>query len=147
MLIVHPGSDIKAGAEQVETKARDAVRKASPWIVRLGRFGLVAKGVVYLIIGALAIQAAFGTGGEVTDRDGALRAVLRQPFGGVLLGLLAIGLLAYMLWRIVQAVANPEREPHDLKGSVKRAFPPRQRPRLRRTRRRRRPAARRLPDR
>src|SRR5688572_32469161 len=100
-------NDIRDKAEQVQAHAREAVHKASPWIVRLGRFGLAAKGVVYLIVGALAIQAALGTGGEVTDQDGAFRAVLRQPFGGVLLGILAAGLLAYMVWRIVQAVMNP----------------------------------------
>src|SRR5687768_7964445 len=109
MLTVRPATNLKAGARELEDKAREAVHKASPWIVRLGRFGLAAKGVVYLIVGALAIQAAFGSGGEVTDQDGAFRAVLRQPFGGVLLGILAAGLFAYMVWRIVQAVMNPER--------------------------------------
>lgn len=122
MSTVQPAPDFGTRSRELEGKARDAVRSASPWIERLGRFGLVAKGVVYLIIGAMAIQAAFGTGGQLTDRDGALHAVLRQPFGAVLLGTLAAGLLAYMVWRLVQAVANPEREPHDLKGWSKRAF-------------------------
>jgi hypothetical protein len=122
MVIVRPASDLEAGAQELEAKARQAMHKASPWIVRLGRLGLAAKGVVYLIVGALAIQAALGTGGEVTDQGGALRAVLRQPFGAVLLVLLAAGLFAYMLWRIVQAVMNPEREPRDVKGWFTRAF-------------------------
>ena len=126
MLTVRPAADfkegVKDGAREVEDKAREAVHKASPWIVRLGRFGLVAKGVVYLIVGALAIQAALGTGGEVTDQDGAFRAVLRQPFGAVLLAVMAAGLFAYMVWRIVQAVMNPEGESHDFKGWSKRIF-------------------------
>lgn len=129
MLSVRPTAELKSGARQLkagarelEGKARQAVHKASPWIVRFGRLGLVAKGVVYLIVGALAIEAALGTGGAVTDQDGAFRAVLRQPFGTVLLALLAAGLLAYMVWRIVQAVVNPEGEPRDFKGWSKRVF-------------------------
>lgn len=122
MLTVRTKEDVKAEARKLEGEARQAVRKASPWIVRLGRLGLVAKGVVYLIIGALAIQSALGTGGEVTDQEGALRSVLRQPLGAVMLGLLCFGMFAYTLWRVVQAVANPEREPQDVKGWSKRLF-------------------------
>jgi hypothetical protein len=122
MLTVNPAPNLGTRAREVEDKARAVVHKASPWVVRLGRIGLAAKGVVYLIVGALAIQAALGTGGEVTDQDGALRAVLRQPFGTLLLGVLAAGLIAYMAWRVVQAVFNPEHEPRDVKGWSKRAF-------------------------
>src|SRR5688572_5558012 len=95
MLTVRTKEDAKAGAQKLEAEARHAVGKASPWIVRLGRLGLVAKGVVYLIVGALAIQAALGTGGEVTDQEGALRSILRQPLGAVMLGLLCFGMFAY----------------------------------------------------
>ena len=122
MLIVNPANDANGRGQHLEREAREAVRKASPWIVRLGRIGLVAKGVVYLVIGSLALQAAVGSGGELTDQRGVLQAVLRQPLGAVLLGLLCFGLFAYMLWRVVQAVANPERESHDLKGWSKRIF-------------------------
>lgn len=115
------GIDIKAHARELEGEARQAVRKASPWIVRMGRFGLLAKGVVYLILGSLALQAAIHRG-HVTDKEGVLLTVLRQPFGTLLLGLLAGGLLAYMIWRIVQALLNPEREPQHVKGWSKRIF-------------------------
>ncbi len=117
-----PGAALKAQARELEGDARQAVRKAQPWIVRLGRSGLVAKGAVYVIIGALAVQSAFGAGGQVTDQRGALRTILRQPLGTVMLGLLCAGLLAYMLWRIVQALTNPERESQDVKGWSKRLF-------------------------
>ena len=122
MLTVRTKEDAKAEVQKLEGEARHAVRKASPWIVSLGRFGLVAKGAVYLIVGWLAIQAALGTGGEVTDQRGALRSILRQPLGAVMLGLLCFGMFAYTLWRVVQAVANPEREPQDVKGWSKRLF-------------------------
>ena len=122
MAISGTAPGLKSGARKLEAEARHATRKASPWIVRLGRAGLVAKGVVYLIIGALALQAAMGSGGAITDREGALRTVLRQPLGAIMLGLLCAGLLAYMVWRVVQALTNPEREPQEMKGYFKRAF-------------------------
>jgi hypothetical protein len=123
MLIVKGASqDATDKVRDLEAQGRHAVRKASPWIVRLGRIGLVAKGVVYVMLGWLAIQAVFYRGGELTDQRGALQSILRQPFGIVLLGLMSAGLFAYMIWRIVQALFNPEREPHDLGGWSKRVF-------------------------
>jgi hypothetical protein len=82
---------------------------ARPWIERAARAGFAAKGVVYLLIGTLALLAAAGAGGETTGARGALGIVLRQPLGRVLLGLLATGLAGYAMWRAIAAVADPER--------------------------------------
>ena len=123
MSTANVANDIRDKAEQVEAHARQAVRKASPWIVRLGRFGLVAKGLVYLIVGWLAVQAAIrGGGAGATDARGAFSSLLRQPYGTVMLAVLAVGLTGYMVWRITQALFNPEREPNDVKGWSKRLF-------------------------
>jgi hypothetical protein len=59
---------------------------------KLARWGYAAKGMVYFIIGLLAAQAAFTTGGKTTDSEGALVELLRQPFGKFLLGAIAVGL-------------------------------------------------------
>jgi hypothetical protein len=80
------------------------------------RAGFAAKGAVYIIIGVLATQAAFGSGGQVTDSSGALETVLRQPLGHFLLIVLAVGLLGYALWRVVTAVTDPEGKGSDAKG-------------------------------
>ena len=123
MLIVKQASqDVGDKVQELEAEGRRAVRKASPWIVRMGRVGLVAKGLVYVILGWLAIQTVFYREGELTDQRGALQSVLRQPFGIVLLGLMCFGLFAYMVWRIVQALFNPEREPQTFGGWSKRIF-------------------------
>jgi hypothetical protein len=75
----------------------------------LARAGYLAKGVVYLLIGILAFQAAAGAGGTVSGPEGALLTILRQPFGRVLLGITAVGLSGYAVWRLFCAAFDPER--------------------------------------
>jgi hypothetical protein len=72
----------------------------------LGRVGLVARGVVYAVIGILAFKLAIGSGGKTTSQSGALQTIARQPFGEVLLIALAIGLGAYAVWSLIDAVAG-----------------------------------------
>lgn len=106
-------------ARAVERQAHRTVRHASPWVQRLARLGYAAKGVVYVIIGALAAQAAFGAR-HVEGSEGAMVAILRQPFGRVLLGIVALGLAGFVLWRFVQAALNPEHRGDGAKGLVTR---------------------------
>jgi hypothetical protein len=86
------------------------------WVERLARLGYLAKGIVYAIVGVLAVQAAFGAGGQTTDTKGALGAIAAQPFGKFLLALLTVGLIGYVVWRFVQAVQDPEHKGDDAKG-------------------------------
>jgi len=102
------------------SKQRKPARKASPWIERLARFGYLAYGVVYVLVGFLAVQAAIG-GGKTASQEGALSTVLRAPLGKVLLGLIVVGLLGYAMWRLIQGVRDPENEGKDARGIVKRA--------------------------
>lgn len=82
----------------------------NPWFERLARLGIAAKGVVYFVVGLLAIQAAIGAGGQTTDQAGALSAIVTQPFGKVLLSIIVLGLIGYVLWRLVQAILDPEHQ-------------------------------------
>jgi hypothetical protein len=70
----------------------------------LARAGFVARGLIYGIIGILAIKLAVGAGGETTNQQGALKTIAQQPFGKVLLILVAIGLGEYACWRILRAL-------------------------------------------
>jgi hypothetical protein len=97
-------------------QAREGARQASPWIEGLGRFGYAAKGIVYLILGGLALQAALGQGGQVTDQKGALTSIAEYPFGKVMLASLFVGLLGYALWRGAQAIFDTENHGSDAKG-------------------------------
>ncbi|HSS74662.1 MAG TPA: DUF1206 domain-containing protein [Gaiellaceae bacterium] len=69
----------------------------------LSRAGFVARGLVYGIIGVLALDLALGGGGKITNQQGALRTVEHHSFGHLLLSLLAVGLGSYSLWRLTRA--------------------------------------------
>ncbi|MDQ6807447.1 MAG: DUF1206 domain-containing protein [Actinomycetota bacterium] len=69
----------------------------------LARGGLVARGVVYGVVGILALKLALGSGGKATSQQGALKTVAHQPFGKALLIALTVGLAGYAVWRLVRA--------------------------------------------
>jgi Domain of Unknown Function (DUF1206) len=70
----------------------------------LARTGFLVKGLLYIVIGALAFAAATGIGGRVTGTRGALLTILAQPFGRTLLLVAITGLLGYALWRVLQGL-------------------------------------------
>ena len=79
----------------------------------LARAGLIARGVVYFIIGLLAIELALGEGGKAANQQDALKTIANQPFGKTLLILVAIGLAGYALWRLVRAAVGHGAEQRD----------------------------------
>lgn len=102
-------------------QAKKKMQAASDdWIEKLARIGYATKGIVYVIVGVLALQAAFGAGGSTEGTRGAIREIGDEPFGQILLVLTAIGLLGYSLWRFVQAALDVEREGSDAEGIGKR---------------------------
>ncbi|MBE9155438.1 DUF1206 domain-containing protein [Nodosilinea sp. LEGE 06152] len=111
-------SSAKNIGNRAEQTAKDVAE--NPWMEGLARAGFAAKGIVYALVGILAAQAALGSGGQTTDTQGVLPTIVAQPFGKVLLSLVAIGLLGYALWRFVEAIADPEHKGHDIKGLLQR---------------------------
>jgi uncharacterized membrane protein len=69
----------------------------------LARAGLAARGVMYGLIGIIAVQIALGSTRRQADRSGALRLVAATPFGSVILWLLVIGFAGLTLWRLSEA--------------------------------------------
>jgi len=99
------------GVPSIGAAGKGVVRSAPfEW---LSRAGFVARATVYAVIGILALKLAFGQGGKLTDQQGALHTVANQPFGTVLLTLVAIGLAGYSLWRLVRAVLGHGPEGSD----------------------------------
>jgi hypothetical protein len=107
-------------AAQAGQEARETARKHSPWLVAFGRFGHAAKGVVYILIGVLAVQVALGRGGETTDSQGALARIAGAPFGKFLLIAAAAGIAGYALWRLLQAALDTDGVGTDGEGIIKR---------------------------
>ncbi len=92
----------------ITTKTTNTLSNAlrPPWVEPLARLGYAARGVVYALVGMLAIQTAFGARGrQETDTRTALQWVAGQST--VLLWLLALGLFGYALWRVVQTILDP----------------------------------------
>jgi hypothetical protein len=93
-----------------ESKAEQAGDSTSlEW---LARGGLIAYGVVHLLVGWLALQIAWGTsGGTSADTSGALTTLAQQPFGKILLWVVALGLVALALWQTSEAIwGHPDRD-------------------------------------
>jgi uncharacterized membrane protein len=75
---------------------------------RTARAGLFAKGALYAVLGVLAARLAGGDLASDASQQGAMRSVAAQPFGRLLLTILALGLAGYALWRLRQAITPPD---------------------------------------
>ena len=106
--------------EDARGHAETAARHARPWVRAMARLGYVAKGVVYATIGLLAMLEALGMGGKTASPDGAMQSIGTQPFGGLSLVLLSVGLFWYAAWKVVQGVMDPDDRGSDAHGVVRR---------------------------
>jgi hypothetical protein len=75
----------------------------STWLEYAARAGLVAYGVVYLLLAWLAVQLALGDHSEDASPSGALRELAQQPFGRFLVWAVALGMLLLVVWRVIEA--------------------------------------------
>ncbi|HYX50944.1 MAG TPA: DUF1206 domain-containing protein [Ktedonobacteraceae bacterium] len=108
--------EVQNAGHAANQTARNAA--SSHWITLLARFGYGAKGVVYLIVGWLAVEVAIGVGGKTTDQRGALQVIAEQPFGKFLLALVIIGLIGFAIWCFLQAWFDTEGKGSDIKGII-----------------------------
>jgi hypothetical protein len=87
----------------------------------LARLGYGSRGIVYCLVGGLAMLAAAGQGGQAGGNRSALQTLLSQPFGKVWLVLIAIGLFGFAAWRIVEALTDADRRGREWKALALRA--------------------------
>jgi len=112
---------MRTNAPDLHRAERTAQHAAtSPAVVVLARLGYAVKGILYIIIGILAILLAVGHGGSATDQRGAIGAIAALPFGRVLLIVMAIGLFGFGLWSIFQGVLDTDGQGTKAKGILAR---------------------------
>lgn len=93
----------------------------SDWLDHAVRIGLVAYGVVHLMVAWLAGQLALGDKSESASNAGALHALAEQPLGGVLVWMVAVGMLLLVVWRVLEFGFGYREESDDAKRWRKRA--------------------------
>jgi uncharacterized membrane protein YidH (DUF202 family) len=93
-------------AEEAGRKAEAVARRAAghPMLNRFARLGLACRGILYALIGVLAVQIALGDSGEEADKQGAIATVSGLPFGAVILWIMAVGFAALVLWQLGEAL-------------------------------------------
>jgi hypothetical protein len=106
----------------IKADVKKAAKKAefSPLMEALTRLGYGVRGLIYIVMGLLALEVTLGKGGAPTDQQGAIAAIGRQPAGLVILWVVLIGLVSYALWGVIRAVLDPLHKGHDLKGLITR---------------------------
>lgn len=100
-----------------------SLKQNASWIKPVAKIGLAAKGTVYCLVGLLAFMSAFGIGGqtsEKTDKEDVFKLIMEQPAGRVILAIVALGLLAYAVWRFVQTFLDTEDKGSKIKGIANR---------------------------
>jgi hypothetical protein len=117
-----PSTDSDVGVERAEEFARE-----HPAIVKFGRIGWVAKGVVYSLVGVLSLLVGLNardaggdaaSGGQEASQTGAITRIAESSYGVVLLYVVAAGLFIYALWRLMSVLLPAD---NDVKAWLTRA--------------------------
>jgi hypothetical protein len=116
-------SRVEQEASRLQQKGQRLVQNPtiSPLIEGLMRLGYIVRGLVYGVIGVLALEVAMGVGGSLNDPQGAIATMGKTTLGKVVLYGILIGLIGYALWGLIRAVFDPLQKGHDAKGLVQRA--------------------------
>jgi hypothetical protein len=91
-------------------------RSAARWVRPVARIGFASKAAVYVTIGVLAMMLALGKGNATTDTRGAIHFLEQLPFGSPMLAFIALGMVGYALWRVLQGLLDLDDKGRDLKG-------------------------------
>lgn len=93
--------------------------RAPGWVVPVMRAGYGARGVVYALVGGLAVLAAWH-GRHAEGTASALQSLKDRDWGMAALALIAIGMFCYAAWRAIDSVMDLEEYGNDLRGLISR---------------------------
>ncbi|OIU69616.1 DUF1206 domain-containing protein [Rossellomorea aquimaris] len=113
-------ADLSTTISKDTRKSNQGSSDIKPWIRGFARVGFISRGSVYLLIGALALMAAFGAGGSMSDTSGAFSAVAQAPFGEVLLWIVGFGIIGIVIWSFIEAVKDPGHSDSLMKSAFRR---------------------------
>jgi hypothetical protein len=105
--VPHPGTAVKRAA-------------SNKWVEFLERVGYIARGVLYVVMGLLALGLALGAGGKATDQSGSLATLAGGTLGKFMLLVFIVSLAAYSLWGFARAVFDPLHRGNDPPGIAER---------------------------
>jgi len=94
-------ADVSDQAEQVGRRAN-----SSEWTDRAVRIGMVAYGIVHLTIAWLGIQLSLGDHSGAASRNGALHQLVQQPFGDLVVWVVAVGMFLLVIWKLLEAFVD-----------------------------------------
>jgi len=94
-------ADVSDQAEQVGRRANN-----SEWTDRAVRIGMVAYGIVHLTIAWLGIQLSLGDNSGAASRNGALHQLVQQPFGELVVWVVAVGMFLLVIWKLLEAFVD-----------------------------------------
>jgi hypothetical protein len=120
LTLTRGGDAARRTVHRAEREAQRIAQRERAWLVPAGRVGYAANGAVYMIVGFLALQAAIGAGGATTDPAGAVGHIIEAPFGTLAVGIVAVGLAGYAMWRLLQAVLDTEHKGESFLGLAQR---------------------------
>ncbi len=105
-------------ADSIKDSGTRAAKQAaySPVMEALARIGYAVRGLMYVAIGAISLQAAIGKSSSPADQIGAIAAIGHLASGRILLWVMLVGLAAYALWGVVRAIVDPFHKGSDTKG-------------------------------
>jgi hypothetical protein len=111
MSAMHSKAGVKSDVGRAVQKAAD-----SPLLEAMTRLGYGVRGLIYMIVGLLAVQVALGKGGALASPQGAIAAIGKQPSGLILLWVVLVGIISYSVWGIIRAFLDPLHKGNDTKG-------------------------------
>jgi hypothetical protein len=110
-----------AGLAETLTTTVPLLGDRPPWLERLAIIGAAARGFVFVVIGSSAIQAGFRARRSSQDLATAFEIIIAAPMGRLLLGVIALGLMAFAVWCLVDAILDTSKKGSEAKGVAQRA--------------------------